>query len=140
MSRENVEVVRRLFDAVARRDTETVLSLYDPEIEWDGSRSRWAEVMSGDPCWHGHDGLRKFFRGYYETWESLDDTIEEVIDVAEDAVVVVVHTRARGRASGVEIDWPHHAAIWTVRDGRVVRAVWFRTRDDALAAAAAAAG
>jgi ketosteroid isomerase-like protein len=38
MSRENVEVVQRLFDAIGRRDSEAVLALYDPEIEWDASR------------------------------------------------------------------------------------------------------
>jgi ketosteroid isomerase-like protein len=37
MSQGNVEVVRQLFDAVASRDTATVLSLYDRDLEWDGS-------------------------------------------------------------------------------------------------------
>jgi ketosteroid isomerase-like protein len=134
MSQENVELVRRLFDAVARRDTETVLSLYDPEVDWDGSRHRWTEVMPGDPHWHGHEGLRSFFRDYYDAWDNLEDTIEELIDATKDVVVAVVNTRARGRASGVEIDWPEHASTWTVRDGRVVRVVWFRTREEALAA------
>jgi ketosteroid isomerase-like protein len=35
MSQENVEIVRRVYDAVARRDAETVLSLYDPDVELD---------------------------------------------------------------------------------------------------------
>jgi ketosteroid isomerase-like protein len=38
MSRENVELVRRLYDAVSRRDDTTVFTLYDPDIEWDDSR------------------------------------------------------------------------------------------------------
>jgi ketosteroid isomerase-like protein len=33
MSLENVEIVRRLYDAVARRDVANVLALYDPEVE-----------------------------------------------------------------------------------------------------------
>ncbi len=33
MSEENVEIVRRVYDAVGRRDTETVLTLYDAEVE-----------------------------------------------------------------------------------------------------------
>jgi ketosteroid isomerase-like protein len=134
MSRENVELVRQLFDAVARRDSATVLSLYDPHIEWDGTRHRWAEVMPGEAHWHGHDGLRKFFRTYYETWEDFHDTIEEMIDAGEH-VVVVVDSRGRGRASGAEVEWGRHAAVWTVRDGRIVRVVWFPTREEALEAA-----
>jgi ketosteroid isomerase-like protein len=131
MAQENVEIVRRLFDAVARRDSATVLSLYDQDVEWEGSRHRWSEILGGTPCWRGHDGLRRWSREYYETWESLEDSIEEVIDAGED-VVVIVSTRGRGRASGVAVEWLHHAAVWTVRDGRIVRVVWFPTREEAL--------
>jgi hypothetical protein len=31
VSRENVEIIRRVFEATARRDAETVIGLYDPE-------------------------------------------------------------------------------------------------------------
>ena len=90
--------------------------------------------MPGEAQWHGHDGLRMFFRDYYETWEDLQDTVEELID-AGDHVVAVVDSRGRGRASGAEVEWGRHASVWTVRDGRIVRVVWFRTRDEALEAA-----
>lgn len=35
MSEENVEIVRRLFDAAARGDAAAVLACYDPEVEID---------------------------------------------------------------------------------------------------------
>ena len=35
MSQEKVEVIRRVFEAAARRDR-SVLALYHPEVEWDG--------------------------------------------------------------------------------------------------------
>ena len=38
MSRENVEIVRRLFDASARNDSDAVLALYHPDVEWDAAR------------------------------------------------------------------------------------------------------
>ena len=38
MPEENVEIVRRVYDAAARRDAEMVLALYDPKIEWDWTR------------------------------------------------------------------------------------------------------
>jgi ketosteroid isomerase-like protein len=133
MSRENVEIVQRLFDAVARRDSATVLSLYHPDIDWDGTRHRWTEVMGSGGHWRGHDGLRKWSRDYYEAWESLDDTLEELIDVDE-RVVAVVTTRARGRGSGLEVEWAHQAGVWTVRAGRIVKVVWFPSREEALEA------
>ena len=60
MSQENVEVVRRIYDAVARGDSETVLSLYDPDIEWDMSRGAFGAI-GGGRVYRGHDGLRSFF-------------------------------------------------------------------------------
>ena len=135
MSEENVEIVRRVFDAVARGDTEAILSLYDPDIEWDGSRHRWAEVMGGKMAtWQGHKGLRKWSREYYEMWETLEDEVEELIE-AGDRVVSVVTTRARGGASGVEVEWKHNAGVWTVQEGKIIRVVWFPTRAEALEAA-----
>jgi ketosteroid isomerase-like protein len=131
VSQENVDLVRRLFDAVAERDGATVLSIYHPEIEWDGSRHRWSEMLPGQAIWHGHDELRRFSRRYYEMWEDLQNEIEEVIDAGEH-VIAVVNSRARGRASGVEVEWAHHGSVWTIRDGKVVRVVWFPDRAEAL--------
>jgi ketosteroid isomerase-like protein len=135
MSQENVEVVRALFHAVASRDSVAVMSLYDPEIEWDGTRHRWVEVM-GDvgAKWQGHEGLRDFFRRYNEVWESLEHQVEELIDAGDDVVVAVVTSRGLGRASGVSVEWPDNAAVWTIRDGKVVRVVWYPTRAEAVEA------
>jgi ketosteroid isomerase-like protein len=134
MSQENVEIVRKLFEAVSRRDSETVLALYDANVEWDGSRHRWAEVMDGNPVRHGHEELREWSRSYYEMWENLGDDIEELID-AGDQVISIVTTRARGRASGVDVVWKDNAGLWTIREGKVVRVVWFPSRAEALEAA-----
>ena len=132
MSQENVEVVRRVYDAAARRDTEAVFSLYDPDVEWDGSRSRWAEVMPR-PQVRGHEELRGVFREYFEMWETLEDDLQELID-AGDYVISVVTSRGRGRISGVEVEWAGNAGVWTIRDGKVVRVVWFSSRKEALEA------
>ena len=37
MSQENVEIVRRLYDAWNRRDEEELVALGDPEVEWVNS-------------------------------------------------------------------------------------------------------
>jgi ketosteroid isomerase-like protein len=134
VSQENVEVVRRLFDAVASRDTATVLSLYDRDLEWDGSRSRWAEVLHAEASFKGHEGLRRFSRAYYEMWESFHDEIQELIDAGDD-VISVVTTRGRGRASGIDVEWRGNAGVWTIRGGKIAKVVWFSTRAQALKAA-----
>ena len=133
MSQENVEIVRRVYDAAARRDTEEILALYHPDVEWDGTRTRWAEVIPGTSQFRGHEELQKFFRMYYEMWESFEDDVQELID-SGDSVVSVVTSRGRGRASGVDVEWAGNSGVWTIRDGKVIRVVWFPSREEALEA------
>jgi ketosteroid isomerase-like protein len=133
VSQENVEIVRRVFDASVRHDAETVFSLFDPDAEWDNSRGPFKDLI-GAGIYHGHDGLRRFWREYYTAaWSSVEDNLEELID-AGDRVVSVVNTRARGRASGVEVEWTHNAGVWTIRDDKIVRVAWFGTRQEAIEA------
>jgi ketosteroid isomerase-like protein len=132
MSEENVEIVRRVYEAAARRDRATVLACYDPEVEWDVSRSPMARLV-GEGVYHGHEGLRRFFRAYHEAWEDIEYEGADLID-ADEQVVSVDTERARGRASGVETELTQYA-VWTIREGKIVRAAWFGSRDEALEAA-----
>lgn len=134
MSEQNVEIVRQVFDAVARRDTAAVLALYDPELEWDHTHGPFRQLMGGRAVYRGHDGLRAWFREWYDAWESVDAEIEELIDAGE-RVVSVLNYRGTGRVSGVEVEFTRMAGVWTIRAGRVVRAAWFGTRTEALEAA-----
>jgi uncharacterized protein len=131
MSEENVEIVRRVYDAAARRDTATVLALYDPDVEWDSSRVAWGDRTRG-VC-RGLEDLRTFYRDWYEVWESYEDDLKELID-AGGHVVSVATGRGRGRVSGVEVE-TQGAGVWTIREGKIIRVVWFRTRAEALQAA-----
>jgi ketosteroid isomerase-like protein len=127
---ENVEIVRRIYDAASSHDAATVFALYDPDVVLDNSRL--GTVTGG--VYHGHQGLRSFFREWHEAWENIEYDYDELIDAGDDQVLAVVTRRGRGRASGVEVEL-HVALLWTVRDGRVVSIVWFPTGEDALAAA-----
>jgi ketosteroid isomerase-like protein len=135
VSQANVEIVRHVYEAAARRDSASVLALYDPEVELDNSAL--AVVGWGGGVYRGHDGLRNFFREWHEAWETVDYDFDELIDASGEFVISVVSRRARGRASGAEVTLDL-ALLWTIRDERVVRVVWFSSREDALAAAEAA--
>jgi ketosteroid isomerase-like protein len=135
MSRENVEIVRAIYDAAGRRDSATVLALYDPEVELDNSRLQLVGFGTGSrTLYRGHDGLRRFFREWHEAWESIDYDYDELIDAGGDQVVSVVTRHARGRASGAEVEL-RAALLWTLREGKVISVVWFPTREAALEAA-----
>ena len=133
MSRENVEVVRQVYEAAARRDNATVLALYASDVEFDVSRVPMGALIGGG-VYRGHDGLRAFFRAWHEAWENIEAEFNELIDAGDDVITVVAAQRARGRASGIESEEPGRAGVWTIRHGKIARVVWFPTRAEALEA------
>ena len=132
MSQANVEIVRRVYEAVARDDSKAVLALYDPGVETDWSRLPESGLSGQAVTFRGHDGLRSLHRVWNEAWSSAEDHCDELIDAGEQ-VVSVVTRRGRGRTSGVEVQ-TRRAGVWTIREGRVVRTVWFASVSEALKA------
>jgi ketosteroid isomerase-like protein len=57
MSRENVEVVRGIYDAIARRDAVAPFEVYAEDIVWDLSNARRA-VFNPKPVYQGHAAER----------------------------------------------------------------------------------
>jgi uncharacterized protein len=132
MSQENVEVVRALLAAAARRDSATVLALYDPDVEWDNTRGPMQGLVEGK-VYRGYEGLRHWWREFREPWDSVWGELEELID-AGDQVVSVGTSHARGKASGVAVDLEHSATVWTLRHGKIVRVELYASRAEALEA------
>jgi ketosteroid isomerase-like protein len=58
----------------------------------------------------------------------------EQFESVGDQVAVVVRYRARGPGSGVEVEG-RESALWTLRDGKVVRYAWVHEPGNALEAA-----
>ena len=132
MSDENVTIVRRIYDSLHDPD-ESVWALWHPDVEFDVSRDVWGPLVCGGH-YRGVAGVRRWMRDLYGAWEHMELEVEELID-AGDRVVLVQCVRGRGRLSGIEIEY-RPAGIWTIREGRIVRVVWFARRDEALAAMA----
>jgi ketosteroid isomerase-like protein len=134
MSRENLEIVRHVYEAVDRGDNGAVLAAYEPDVEMDFTQSPLVALFKQD-VYKGHDGLRSFFRERYEeAWGTIEDVCEELVDAGGDHVVSVIRTRGRGRVSGAEVEIVH-AGLWTLRGDKIVRLRMFGSREDALAAA-----
>jgi ketosteroid isomerase-like protein len=131
VSDANVQIVRRVYDALAHPG-EDITALWHPDVEFDVSRDIWGAVVGGGH-YRGIDGVRAWMLDLYAAWEQMDIEVEELID-AGDKVVAVIRVTGRGRVSGIEIEYSP-AGVWTIRDGRIVRVVWFVARDDALEAA-----
>jgi ketosteroid isomerase-like protein len=133
MSQENVEIVRRLYDAIARHDVAAVLSLYDPVVEADFSQSPQGGLIGGALIYHGHEGVRRMSRDWNEAWADVAYDIEELIDAGEHVISALTY-RGRGRSSRAEVEQTDYP-VWTMRDGRIVRVVWHTKCGDALEAA-----
>ena len=130
MSQENVDVVRAAWEAWGRGDMDAVFETYDSAIVWDQSRYGTAE-LSG--VYHGHDGVREFFRAWLSAFDGYYGHAGEFID-AGDAVVVSVRQGGRGKESGVEVEMPVVWQVYRLRGGLIVEIAPYETRAEALKA------
>jgi ketosteroid isomerase-like protein len=127
MSQENVEIVRRMYEAWNRSGGVPQFEWIDPEIEVD--------VPAGgllEGTYRGHAGFSKLLESFWDAFEEHRIEIEESIP-AGDHVLLTVHYYGRGKTSGVEVDlrdWH----VWTLRDGKAVRWQIVNTRKVALKA------
>jgi uncharacterized protein len=109
----NVEVVRRLYDAFAATDLETILTLVDPDIVITQT-----EELPWGGEYRGYDGLRDFFGAIRGNIAS--QVTHVAVFSAGDRVVQVGRTAGTVNATGAafDIDEVH---LLTLRDGRVTR-------------------
>jgi ketosteroid isomerase-like protein len=133
MSAENVELIRRLYEWFADGEAEKAFEYYDPGIEWDASGTPWMVEMGSPPVSVGHDAVRAGFRAWLEAWESIEYDPYELLDCG-DEVLAFVRVAARGRASGMEVNY-ETPQLWTMREGKVTRMRVFDDREVALRAA-----
>jgi ketosteroid isomerase-like protein len=127
----DVELVRRIVDALNRGDLEGMLAEMHPDFEW-----RPLEASPAARVCRGHKQVREYVEDWLGTFESLRLELEDPAEVGE-RVVVTVNGRGRGRASGLELD-SRFCQVWTVRDGMALAMEEHPTRDQAIAAIAGA--
>ena len=128
MSQENVEIVRRAFDAFNRRDMTAFLDLLDPDVEWVPILA----VLEGR-VYRGHKEVQRWVEDLDPDWEFFEVYYEELRDLG-DRVLVSGHWRARGRASGIEVENPG-TYLYEIEGGKVVSMRTFTDRVEALEAA-----
>jgi len=129
MSEENVEVVRRGYEALNRRDTDAWLEGAHADAEFHD-----LPTIPDAPVRRGHADLRKWVEMMADVW--TEDSYYEVKEVkaAGSFVVTAVRTHAWGRGSGapIEIDF---FQVFEMREGKVQRA-WSHFDEEAARRAA----
>jgi ketosteroid isomerase-like protein len=125
VSSQNIEIVRRLLERWSNGDLEGFIEGVDPELEWRTS-GIYPDV---DPVYHGHDGFRKFWRDFHETWETLSMELRDTA-VAGDQIAFSFHFDATGR-DGVRAG-RDQASFVTLRNGLLFRIENYASWDEAL--------
>jgi ketosteroid isomerase-like protein len=114
MSEELVEKVRRSFDAWNRGDVDGWLEAAHPEVEWTSEIVRRME--GADAVYRGVDELRAYWDDSHALWD-VHVELTEILDRGE-TLVALGTVRARGEASGVDLEGPI-AYVFEFTDGLV---------------------
>jgi ketosteroid isomerase-like protein len=129
MSNENVDLIRRAYEAYSRGDVATMLQFVDPDLEWT-YHDPGLEDPEPQVC-HGRHELETALRRQAE--RGLRAELEEVVAGGERVMVV---TRTPGVDSfRVRKANDRNFAAFTLRDGRIVALRDCRDRQEALAVA-----
>jgi ketosteroid isomerase-like protein len=125
---ENLEIVKRGFDAFNERGIEGIIPLIHSDFEATTPPS----LASEPDTYRGPDGIRRWF-------DSFDEVMDEIrwephrFREAGDRVVVEFTLRARGKTTG--LDFGQDAVmVWEIRDGMASRLDLFQSLDEALVA------
>jgi ketosteroid isomerase-like protein len=126
MSQENVEVVRRVYDALSGRDFNTFRALHDPDVELTPLRPEGA-------TYRGHDGVRRYWDELFDVFPDFNVEIDDIREIG-DLMLITARIRGHGMGSNVPIEQP----IWQVGELRAGRIIWWRSfacKSEALEAA-----
>ena len=123
MSQENVENVRRAFEAWFRGDSEEALAGLDPDIVYKPAQEEAVQ---------GLDAIQASWERWQASWQEQEVTLEETID-AGDHVIQAILFRGRGRGSGIEVEGRFFQVL-TLKEGKAVRGEEFSDRAEALEA------
>src|SRR5215213_7086414 len=127
MAEEDLDIVRRSFEAFNARDVEELVSLSAEDCEWLPFRAQLEGIV-----YRGHEGVRQFVRDMDEDWQAFRIDPVEFHD-RQAQVAVVGRVSARGRGDSVEVD-SLAGFVLELRHGRIRRVTSHSDPGAALAA------
>ena len=124
MSQENVEVMRRIIEAVRRRDYQAVLAHLDPEVEIDDTDI---------PESTGTDSFLEWLARWDDAWETWRVEDVEVRAAGADQAIALFRMVTTGRGSGVELARAD-ALVASFRGGKALKLGYYNDQAQALKA------
>ncbi|HZO60628.1 MAG TPA: nuclear transport factor 2 family protein [Solirubrobacterales bacterium] len=128
MSDSDIETLRAEYDALSRRDWDSLFDSAHPEFEF-----RTPDRGLGPGVVRGPERARRAMQDFFEPYEEILVEPQEFFD-ADERIVVYFRQRCRPKGSSavVEIRAGH---LWTMRDGRAASLQIFPEREAARVAA-----
>ena len=113
---QNIEIVKKVYVAFAKRDINSILNMLSPDVEW------------GEPVnpYNPAAGTRYGYKGFLE-WLNIGRESEEILALEprkfladSDSVAVVGYTKCLARPTGksYETDFVH---LVTLKDWKIIR-------------------
>jgi ketosteroid isomerase-like protein len=129
VSPENLAVIHKVYDAMNRRDLATLEQIAEqyPDYRWHNGPDM------PEPGLRGRREGTAYIADMFNTFDQINTTIREVIDLEDAGAIFVVHHRVRGAVSGAEVE-RDEVHLWRTQDGRITGLDEFLTVNDALAA------
>ena len=132
MSQENVEIVRRAFEAFAQGGLDAMGDFWADDID---HRAAEGAIDDRGPI-HGKDALRAYLQEWLDMFDDPKLEPVELIDAGEDQVVALVRGSGRPKGASAETELTlSYAILYTIRDGKIARGREYWTKEQAREAA-----
>jgi ketosteroid isomerase-like protein len=126
MSPENVEVVKRVYEAFNRRDWDALFSETHPDFQITTKRGPNAGTQ------RGREGAQGFAEDYLAAFDDATAEPERFLDVG-DRVLVLVTRRSKPKGGTTEMV-VHNGHLWTFKGRRILSMESFPDPKEALEA------
>ena len=123
--RETVEGIANWADThavVAAIANDPMVLPMHPEIEWDASRLDEMIPDLAEVYW-GHEGVRTYWRRWFEAWSDLEFEIQDVRDAGDHVLVLIRNQRQWGRHTGISTGLRGRTTSGAASVGASVRAL-----------------
>ena len=106
------------------------MAILDPDIEW--------VPVESDPEYsvhRGHDDVRAWLTSWAESFPDLRWELDRILDAGSDLVVAFVRLAGRSDATGIDLETPSYAVVFTLRGEKIARIHEYLDSQEALEAA-----
>ena len=92
--------LRAAYDGFGRRDIDAVLSVMDPDIDWDAT-----DALAHTGRYHGHEGVTEYIESLSTAWEEFELNPEQFTESGDGTRVMVLgNVKGRLAANGQDVE------------------------------------